>query len=144
MSQVDMPSLRLLVVEGNPLIADDLGKTLSAMGHVVTVAAHGKAALSCCMASNFDAMILDRMLSDISGIGLIAELARLGRRIPALMLGTRGSVRDRVDALYGGADDYLAKPCDMEELVARLHVILRRGKGAAWYRMGQQRPPLRW
>lgn len=125
------PSLRLLIVEGDLLIAGDLRRALNAMGHVVTVAFHGTAAVSACMRNDFDAMILDRVLPDTTGIALIAELTRLGRCFPALMLSKRGSVRDRIEALYAGADDFLANPCDMEELAARLHAIQRR---RAWPR----------
>lgn len=121
-----MPPLKLLVVEDDPVIAGDLQRGLSNMGHDVILALHGAGAVSACMAGDFDAMVLDRMLPDMTGIALIAELTRRGRRFPTLMLSALGAVRDRIEGLHAGADDYLTKPFDMEELAARLHAIIRR------------------
>lgn len=121
-----MPPLKLLVVEDDPMIAEDLQRGLSVMGHDVVLAHHGAGAVSACMTCDFDAMVLDRMLPDMTGIALIAELTRRGRRFPTLMLSALGAVRDRIEGLHAGADDYLTKPFDMEELAARLHAIIRR------------------
>ena len=76
-------------------------------------------------------MVLDRMLPDISGIAVIQRLRSAGQSLPVLMLSALGSVEDRVEGLFAGADDYLAKPFNMTELAARLTAITRRQGNSA-------------
>lgn len=120
--------MKILVVEDDPAIAGQIGRGLAAQGHDISHAATGTAALGACNSKLYDAMVLDRMLPDISGLAVIEQLRATGRLPPVLMLSALGSVQDRVDGLVAGADDYLAKPFDMSELTARLIALQRRNE----------------
>jgi len=118
--------LRLLVVEDDPTIAGQIDRGLGALGHEMSLAASGAEALRAFSASQFDAVVLDRLLPDGTGIAVLEHLRREGQSLPVLMLSALGSVEDRVEGLFAGADDYLAKPFAMTELAARLTAITRR------------------
>ncbi|HWU03644.1 MAG TPA: response regulator transcription factor, partial [Novosphingobium sp.] len=122
-----MQPSRILVVEDDPVIAQNISRGLSALGYSPSCAANGADALDACAAAPFDAVVLDRMLPDISGTQVLERLSAAGGRPPVLMLSALGSVEDRVEGLVAGADDYLTKPFDMAELSARLVAICRRG-----------------
>jgi len=116
----------LLVVEDDPVIAAQLALGMEQLGHELRVVANGRDALSATTTCNFDAVVLDRMLPDLSGIDVLRELAGHSAKPPVLMLSALGSVADRIQGLKAGADDYLAKPFDMAELAARIEAIARR------------------
>ena len=118
--------MQLLIVEDDPTIAGQIARGLGAMGHEVALAATGEAAIRAYSAQHFDAMVLDRLLPDINGIAVIERLRAAGQALPVLMMSALGSVEDRVEGLFAGADDYLAKPFNMIELAARLVAITRR------------------
>lgn len=123
--------MKLLVVEDEIKLADYLAKGLAEEGFVVDVAHNGIDGLHLACELDYDLIVLDGMLPGIDGLAVLAAL-RQTKSTPVLMLTARGQVEDRVKGLQGGADDYLVKPFAFSELVARLHVLLRRsGPGAA-------------
>jgi DNA-binding response OmpR family regulator len=116
---------RILVVEDDPRLADMLSEYLGQAGFEVGVAATGRAALERLSAELFDAVVLDLMLPDMDGLQVCREL-RSSNDLPVLMLTARGDAVDRIVGLELGADDYLPKPFEPRELLARLRAILRR------------------
>lgn len=123
--------MRILVVEDDPVLADGLKVGLGLAGSTVDVvftAADARAALS---ASRFDAVVLDRMLPDGAGLDILADLRRQGDATPVLLLTALDETSDRIAGLDAGADDYLGKPFDLDELAARLRAIARRREGRA-------------
>jgi two-component system OmpR family response regulator len=117
----------LLLIEDDPLIARELTCGLDALGHDCVHCVSGTEAIAAFGQAAFDAIILDRMLPDLTGTGLLDHLRAQGPLPPVLMLSALGSARDKVEGLNAGADDYLAKPYDIGELNARLAALVRRG-----------------
>src|SRR2546421_11773869 len=124
-----MVSMRVLVVDDDRAVRDALRRALTLGGYEVHVAEGGAAGLAQVSASAPDAMVLDVMMPDVSGIDVCRYLRREGNRIPILMLTARDAVSDRVEGLDAGADDYLVKPFDVEELKARIRALVRRATG---------------
>ncbi len=118
--------MRILVIEDEPKIAGFLGRGLREEGHVVEVVGEVRAAEQILAEQSFDLLLVDRMLPDGDGLGVVRELRRRGDRTPAICLTARDRVDERVEGLYGGADDYLVKPFDFDELLARMAAVLRR------------------
>lgn len=118
--------MRLLLVEDNERFAALLKQGLAAAGFTVDVLATAADATAALRTSRPDVMILDLGLPDADGLVVLTEMRDRGDATPVLILTARGSVKDRVTGLQGGADDYLVKPFALEELVARLHALLRR------------------
>jgi len=102
---------------------------LKAEGHVVDAAADGKEGLYFASEYPLDIAIIDLGLPQLSGIEVIRQLRAAGKTFPILILTARGSWQDKVQGLEAGADDYLVKPFEMEELLARLKALLRRASG---------------
>jgi len=121
-----VPRPSILVVEDSPDIVRLLQRVLSEHGYAVRVARDGETGLRTAVELPPDLMILDVGLPGCDGFHVIAELRRRSMAIPVLMLTARGRVRDRVSGLEAGADDYLAKPFDQHELVARVRALMRR------------------
>lgn len=122
--------MRLLLVEDHATFAELVRQNLEREGFAVDVvetAGDGDAALR---AVSYDAIILDLGLPDASGLTLLRDLRAAGKSTPVLILTARDTVDDRVTGLNAGSDDYLVKPCAMEELVARVRALLRRPGGA--------------
>ena len=120
---------RILIVEDDPRLATMLCEYLGEAGFRVDLAAFGAAALERLSTSAFDAVVLDLMLPDIDGLDVCRQL-RAKSDTPVLMLTARGGATDRIVGLELGADDYLPKPFEPRELLARLRAILRRRGGA--------------
>lgn len=120
------PGPRILVVEDEPSVALTVNDRLAAGGYVVNWVEDGEAALEHLESSVADLVVLDVMLPGRDGFEVCQELRRRGYRMPVLMLTARAEVVDRVVGLKLGADDYLTKPFDMAELVARVEALLRR------------------
>jgi two-component system OmpR family response regulator len=120
--------LTLLIVDDDAQIRQLLSDYLSGFNMAVTAVADGKAMYAALGKSNFDLLILDLMLPGEDGLSLCRQL-RSNSNIPILMLTARGEAMDRVVGLEVGADDYLVKPFEPRELVARIHTILRRARG---------------
>lgn len=119
---------RILLIEDDPRLAEMVKNYLGESGFAVTIAPTGRAGLALHGREDFDALILDLMLPDIDGLE-VCRTIRAGARTPILMLTARGDAMDRVVGLEIGADDYLPKPFEPRELLARLRSILRRAKG---------------
>jgi two-component system, OmpR family, response regulator MprA len=123
--------MRLLVVDDDRGLRDVLRRALMLAGYEVLLTDSGSGALSEVAASIPDAVVLDIGLPDIDGLEVCRLLRREGNRVPVLMLTARDAVSDRIDGLDAGADDYLVKPFDIDELKARLRALLRRAGGEA-------------
>ncbi|WP_180900268.1 response regulator [Martelella soudanensis] len=123
--------MRILVIEDDPVLADGLAVGLGLNGETVDAVATCVDARAAISAGRFDAIILDLMLPDGSGLDLLAEIRRAGNRTPVLMLTALDETSDRIRGLDVGADDYIGKPFDLEELAARLRAVTRRGHGRA-------------
>lgn len=123
--------MRILVVEDDPILLDGLKAGLGLLGatvDTVSSCADGHAALG---TTAFDAIVLDLMLPDGSGLDLLAKIRSAGNRTPVLLLTALDDVSDRIKGLDAGADDYLGKPFDLDELAARVRAIVRRQSGRA-------------
>jgi DNA-binding response OmpR family regulator len=118
--------MRLLVVEDDPVIAGQIEAALTADGHVVVVAHDGAAALDLAYPDAFALIVLDLMLPGKNGFEICRTLRSEGQTVPILMLTARDQIEDKVRGLEEGADDYLAKPFDVRELLARVRALLRR------------------
>ena len=130
MSQLDLDraagARRLLLVEDDRALAAMLEEILVPAGYVVDVARDGQAGLHLGLSRSYDAIVLDRGLPAIEGLDLLGRLRARGVTVPVLVLSALGLARDRVDGLDAGAEDYLAKPFDIDELLARIRALLRR------------------
>ncbi|GLK73188.1 response regulator transcription factor [Ancylobacter dichloromethanicus] len=123
--------MRILLVEDDPVLADGIRAGLALAGltvDAVTNCADAQAALA---GARFDALVLDLMLPDGSGLDVLAALRARRDATPVLLLTALDETTDRVRGLDGGADDYLGKPFDLDELAARLRALARRGGGRA-------------
>jgi DNA-binding response OmpR family regulator len=121
---------RILLIEDDPRLARMVDDYLSGAGFRVTHAPTGRAGLALAQRETFDALVLDLMLPDIDGLDVCREV-RAKAQTPILMLTARGDAMDRVIGLEMGADDYLPKPFEPRELLARLRAILRRAHAPA-------------
>jgi two-component system OmpR family response regulator len=123
--------MRILVVEDDPTLAEFVAKGLREAGFAVDVAADGRHGLDLAAASPPDLAVVDVMLPELDGLGLIEALRRRGLRFPVLILSARRSIDDRVKGLQIGGDDYLTKPFAFPELLARVQALLRRATPGA-------------
>ncbi len=121
--------MRILVVEDEKKLATHLRKALREGGHAVDDAANGEDALTMATTEPYDAIVLDIMLPGRDGLSVLRALRQRNIITPVLILSARGETSERIEGLNLGADDYMAKPFSMEELVARVNVLLRRGAG---------------
>jgi len=119
--------VRLLLIEDDPRVAGFLARGLRDEAYAVDVASDGEQAVYLASVNDYDLVILDIMLPRKDGYAVCRELRAAGSRVPILMLTARDAVDDRVRGLDAGADDYLVKPFDFKELLARLRALLRRG-----------------
>ena len=124
--QVDKP--RLLVVEDDPALAQALALALARRGFNVAQATNGRTALQRAITESFEIIVLDLTLPELDGFEVLTEIRAKGFTTPIIVLTARGTVGDRVHGLRLGADDYLSKPFDLDELEARLYALLRRSK----------------
>lgn len=122
--------MRLLLVEDDPLLGDGLRAALDKAGFAVTWVRDGKSVLGALASGDFAVMVLDIGLPGMGGMEVLRELRNANDTLPVLILTARDTTRDKVLSLDRGADDYLVKTADMEELVARLRALVRRsGRG---------------
>ena len=119
--------MRILVVDDEPQLRRALERALKLEGYEVELAEDGDQALAAVAGSAPDAIVLDVLMPNRDGLSTCRELRDRGDRTPVLMLTARDAVKDRVDGLDAGADDYVVKPFALEELLARLRALLRRG-----------------
>ena len=123
--------MRLLLVEDDPLLGEGLQAALRIDGYAADWVQDGESAWTALNTDEFDLLLLDLGIPRLSGLDLLARLRQKGIEIPVLILTARDAVEDRVRGLDGGADDYLVKPFEMAELVARLRALIRRTAGWA-------------
>ena len=121
---------RVLVIEDDPKILRSLDRGLRAEGYEVVTAATGEEGQRLAVGGRFDCLVLDLLLPGRGGLEVLADLRHCGSGVPVLILTARDAVEDRVRGLDAGADDYLVKPFHFAELLARLRVLLRRGRAA--------------
>jgi two-component system phosphate regulon response regulator OmpR len=119
---------RILLIEDDPRLAEMVQTYLGGAGLTVTIAGSGSAGLALEARETFDAVLLDLMLPDMDGLDICRRLRERGE-VPILMLTARGDALDRIVGLEMGADDYLPKPFEPRELLARLRAVLRRSPG---------------
>ena len=119
--------MKILVVDDAPDLLDQLRRELTRQKYDVDTAADGETALDKLFDNSYDLVLMDIMLPKIDGLTVLKELRRAKTQTPVLMLTARGAVEDRIKGLDFGADDYLAKPFAMAELMARIRSLLRRG-----------------
>ena len=121
--------MKILIIEDDPKIASFLDKGFHEAGFAVDTSGDGDEGLGFLLTRDYDAAVIDLMLPGIDGLTII-ERARAERvRTPVIILSARSSVRDRVEGLRTGGDDYLTKPFSFSELLARVHALIRRSSG---------------
>ncbi|MER7584000.1 response regulator transcription factor [Kitasatospora sp. NPDC097691] len=125
------PSARLLVVDDEPALRDALESSLAFEGYEVSTATDGYEALESVERDRPDLVLLDIMMPRMDGLTAVRRMRSRGDTVPVLMLTARDAVGDRVTGLDVGADDYLAKPFELDELLARVRALLRRNALAA-------------
>lgn len=118
--------MRILVVDDDRAVREALRRTLSLAGYEVQLAEDGEQALELILQAVPEAVVLDIGLPGIDGLEVCRRVRLMGSRVPILMLTARDAVADRIDGLDVGADDYMVKPFDIDELKARLRALLRR------------------
>jgi two-component system, OmpR family, copper resistance phosphate regulon response regulator CusR len=121
--------MRVLLVEDDSRIAHFVAKGLREQSYAVDVVATGDEALYQTAVNIYDVVVLDVMIPEPDGFAVCKELRRTGQNVPVLMLTARDAVEDRIEGLDRGADDYLTKPFEFRELLARLRALLRRPSG---------------
>jgi two-component system response regulator QseB len=121
--------MRVLLVEDDELLGDGLRAGLKQTGYTVDWVIDGQSAESALTDNEFDLVVLDINLPRMSGLEVLRNFRRRGQTTPVLILTARDSIPDRVEGLDSGADDYLVKPVDLDELCARLRVLQRRSAG---------------
>jgi two-component system, OmpR family, response regulator len=122
--------MRVLLVEDEPHAAQVLAKGLKERGYAVDVTRDGEAAVYQTSTVDYDAVVLDLMLPRVDGITACRAIRRAGGTVPILMVTARDAIDARIEGLDAGADDYLVKPYDFGELLARLRAVIRRGRHA--------------
>ena len=120
-------AMRVLIVEDEKKTASFIRKALQAAGFAVDMLHHGDEVLVAVTHTPFDVVVLDVMLPGRDGLSIVRQLRERGTRTPVLLLTARGEISERVEGLNAGADDYLSKPFALEELVARVRALGRRG-----------------
>ncbi|TMS58148.1 response regulator transcription factor [Imbroritus primus] len=118
--------MRILIVEDDPELADGLASSLAQSGYAVDAVHSGSSALSACATTPYQLVLLDLGLPDGEGMDYLRQLRRAGLRAPVLILTARDDLQDRVRGLDAGADDYLTKPFELDELEAHVRALLRR------------------
>ena len=123
--------MRLLLVEDDELLGDAVKEGLTQFGYVVDWLKDGESARAAIKSESFEAIILDLGLPKLSGLGFLQSIRHDGNLTPVIILTARESIEDRVKGLDSGADDYLVKPFDLNELGARVRALVRRSTGRA-------------
>ena len=124
--------MRILIAEDEKKIADYIKKGLEEMGHSAELAEDGDVAYRLASSTQYDALILDIMLPGRDGLSILKNLREQRNGVPILVLTARSELNERLEGFQLGADDYLTKPFYLEELIARLHSIVRRSSGPTY------------
>ena len=131
MSSAEAPSFSVLIAEDDRAVRDALARVLRIEGYQVDAVNDGAAALNRIAEARPDVAVLDVMMPNVDGLSVCRTLRQRGDRLPILLLTARHEVRDRVQGLDAGADDYLPKPFAIDELLARVRALLRRTDAGA-------------
>ena len=124
--------MRVLVVEDEPRLAENIaGGLREGPGYAVDIAHDGEDAMHLCWTANYDLIVLDLMIPRLSGENVVKKLRAARKATPVLILTAMGQTGKTIDLLNAGADDYMTKPFDLGELIARARALIRRGKGVA-------------
>ncbi|HEX8962272.1 MAG TPA: response regulator transcription factor [Rhodocyclaceae bacterium] len=123
--------MRILLIEDDPVLGDGLAAGLRQSGFAVDWLKDGESALAALQSERFDLAVLDLGLPRLSGMEVLKRLRARGDATPVLILTARDATNDKIAGLDGGADDYLVKPVDLDELAARIRALLRRSSGRA-------------
>ena len=123
--------MKILIVDDEPALSDHLARALGDAGYAVNVAADGERADFAVRTESYDAVLLDLGLPHVDGLTLLRGWRQSGLSVPVLVLTARGSWHETVEGIDSGADDYVAKPFRMEEVLARLRGLIRRSTGHA-------------
>ena len=126
----DGSPLRILAVDDEPMLTDLLAMALRMEGWEVRTAASGLEALQVAREFEPDALVLDVMMPDLDGMGVLRRLREAGNLVPVVFLTAKDSVSDRIAGLTAGGDDYVTKPFSLEEVIARLRAVIRRAGSA--------------
>jgi DNA-binding response OmpR family regulator len=129
-------AVKVLILEDDQKLARFLSRVLSEEGFAVDLCARGVDAIAQAQGGLYDLIVLDWMVPETDGLTVCREIRRAGGTAPILMLTARGETWERVLGLKAGADDYLVKPFEVDEFVARVHALLRRTSGFAALRCG--------
>jgi two-component system OmpR family response regulator len=121
--------VRILLLEDNADLADAITSRLKSKDFVVDITSNIQAAESALAVGSFDLALFDLSLPDGSSLALLQKLRRQGKTIPVIIITARDQISDRITGLEAGADDYLVKPFDLDEMIARIHTIMRRYAG---------------
>lgn len=118
--------IKILTIEDDPVTAEEIAAELSAHGYEVEIEHDGQRGLTKASSGKFDAITLDRMLPSLDGLSIVSQLRAQGVNTPVLMISALSDVDERIRGLRAGGDDYLTKPFAVDEMAARLEVLLRR------------------
>ncbi|WP_353932276.1 two-component system response regulator RppA [Okeanomitos corallinicola TIOX110] len=118
--------MRILLVDDEIELTDPLGRVLTRQGYIVDLAYDGKSGNQLAQSKNYDLLILDWMLPEKTGLEICQQIRTQGKTTPVLFLTAKDTLDDRVQGLDAGADDYLVKPFELRELLARVRALLRR------------------
>ncbi|GGP27136.1 response regulator [Silvimonas amylolytica] len=121
--------MRVLLVEDDPMIGDAIQSALKDQTYAVDWVRNGQIAINTVACQYYDAVLLDLGLPGKDGLGVLQSLRRQGNAVPVLIITARDALPDRIDGLDAGADDYLLKPFEMAELLARIRAVIRRKNG---------------
>jgi two-component system response regulator MprA len=124
-------ALRILVVEDDAQLSALLARQLSGLGYTVEAVSDGRAAITTLGKAQFDAILLDRLLPAIEGVEVLRRIRAEGVETPVILLTALGLTQERVEGLEAGADDYIVKPFEIDELNARIRAVLRRRSAPA-------------
>jgi two-component system OmpR family response regulator len=125
-----MKGVKILTIEDDPITGNDIVGELTRSGFEVEWVDNGRDGMARAVTDRYDAVTLDRMLPGVDGLTILTAMRSVGIQTPVLMLSALGDVDERIRGLRAGGDDYLTKPFDPQELVARLEVLLRRHRSA--------------
>jgi len=126
-ASIKNPPVRILVVEDDKKTGAFIAKALKAEGFAVDLMRDGDDALTATEVTPFDAIVMDIMLIGRDGLSVLKQMRASGNETPVMLLSARGQLNERIEGLNAGAEDYLAKPFALEELVARVRALVRRG-----------------
>ncbi|MBC3909213.1 MULTISPECIES: response regulator [Undibacterium] len=123
--------MKVLLVEDDPMIGENIQIALESEANLVDWLSNGEAAETALQFHSYDVLLLDLSLPQRDGMEILKALRKRGDTLPVLVMTARDAVPDRVRGLHAGADDYLVKPFDLDELLARMHALVRRSRGRA-------------